>query len=413
MKMATSLQKTQAGYKKTDIGVIPNDWDVKYLSELFSFSGGFTASRDQLSDNGFCYLHYGDIHKSDKTFIDVSDEYADIPKLDVPLNRIPKKALLNDGDIVFVDASEDDEGASKHIVVRNVKGVTYISGLHTIVSKSKDESLDNLYKQFCFQTRNVKRQFKFYAVGTKVSGISKTNIQKIQVPVPPKPEQSAVAKVLSDIDRLISSLNELISKKQNIKQGTMQELLTGKKRLPGFNGKWEVKKLGEVAEIKTGKKNNDDKIEEGLYPFFVRSQQIERINSYSFDGEAILIPGEGNIGSIYHYINGRFDYHQRVYKISNFAEQYSGKFIYLSMSQNFNTHAMKNSVKATVDSLRLPTFQEFEIAFPPTKEEQTAIASVLSDMGAEIEQLEQKLDKYKMIKQGMMQELLTGRTRLI
>jgi len=215
MKMATSLQKTQAGYKKTDIGAIPDDWDVKYLSELFTFSGGFTASRDQLSDNGFCYLHYGDIHKSNKTFIDVSDEYADIPKLNIPLNRIPKKALLNDGDIVFVDASEDDEGASKHIVVRNAKGVTYISGLHTIVSKSRDKSIDNLYKEYCFQTRDIKRQFYFYAVGTKVSGISKTNIEKIQIPVPPKPEQNTIAKALSEIDTLILSLKELISKKCN------------------------------------------------------------------------------------------------------------------------------------------------------------------------------------------------------
>ena len=410
--MATSLQKTQAGYKKTDIGVIPNDWDVKYLSELFSFSGGFTASRDQLSDNGFCYLHYGDIHKSDKTFIDVSDEYADIPKLDVPLNRIPKKALLNDGDIVFVDASEDDEGASKHIVVRNVKGVTYISGLHTIVSKSKDESLDNLYKQFCFQTRNVKRQFKFYAVGTKVSGISKTNIQKIQVPVPPKPEQSAVAKVLSDIDRLISSLNELISKKQNIKQGAMQELLTGKRRLQGFSSEWKEKKLGEVVgRITTGKLDANAMAENGEYRFYTCAKNYYFIDRYAFDTEALLVSGNGaNVGYIHHY-KGKFNAYQRTYVLSDFSENIL--FIKLFMDRNLQERIRVEVNAGNTPYITMDTLSEMSILFPPTKEEQTAIATILSDMDTEIEELEQKLDKYKMIKQGMMQELLTGRTRLI
>ena len=91
----------------------------------------------------------------------------------------------------------------------------------------------------------------------------------------------------------------------------MQKLLTPKKD-------WEVKNLGEIAEIYTGKKNNQDKVENGRYPFFVRSQIVESINTYSFDGEAILVPGEGNIGKIFHYINGNFDFHQRVYKISDF-----------------------------------------------------------------------------------------------
>lgn len=206
-------------------------WEVKFLAELFTFSGGYTASREELSEEGFCYLHYGDIHKSNKTYIDVSEEYSDIPKLDIPINRVSKKSVLNTGDIVFVDASEDDEGASRHIVVRNSQNIIYISGLHTIVLKSKDESLDNTYKQYCFQTRDVKMQFKFYAVGTKVSGISKTNIEKIQIPVPPKPEQTAIAQILLGIDAEIEELEQKLDKYRMIKHGMMQELLTGQTRL--------------------------------------------------------------------------------------------------------------------------------------------------------------------------------------
>jgi len=139
---------------------------------------------------------------------------------------------------------------------------------------------------------------------------------------------------------------------------------------------------------------------------------VERINSYSFDGEAILVPGEGGIGTIFHYINDKFDYHQRVYKISNFYEGISGLFTYYYMLINFNQQAMKNSVKATVDSLRLPTFKEFEITYPSDPKEQVAIANVLSDMDSDIEELKQKKVKYEKIKEGMMQQLLTGRIRL-
>ena len=159
-------------------------WEVEPLGNIFKFSGGFSASRDQLSSEGYCYLHYGDIHKSSKTFIDVQAEYQNIPKLNIPLKRVSNASLLSDGDVVFVDASEDDEGTSKHIVVINKDDTPYISGLHTIVAKCKTSALDHTYRRYCFQTRDIKRQFYFYAVGTKVSGISKTNIAKIFIPIP-------------------------------------------------------------------------------------------------------------------------------------------------------------------------------------------------------------------------------------
>ena len=144
-----------------------------------------------------------------------------------------------------------------------------------------------------------------------------------------------------------------------------------------------------------------------------RSQSVEKINSYSFDGEAILIPGEGNIGKIFHYINGKFDYHQRVYKISDFKEGCFGKYIYRYVSEYFGNHAMQNSVKATVDSLRLPTFQVFEIPFPPAYEDQIEIATILSDIDSELTALETKLEKYRNVKLGMIQNLLTGKIRLV
>jgi type I restriction enzyme S subunit len=228
-----------------------------------------------------------------------------------------------------------------------------------------------------------------------------------------KQEQSRIAEALSDIDKLIASLSKMIEKKRLMKQGAMQQLLTGKKRLPGFEGEWENVYLGNIADIRTGKRNGDEATPTGKYCFFVRSQDIFRIDDYSYDGEAILIPGEGGIGSIFHYINGKFDYHQRVYKISDFSKNYCCKFVYYYLQQYFGAWAQMLTVKATVDSLRLDTFKNFKMYIPNTYNEQSAIANILTTMDNEIESLEEERDKYIRVKEGMMQKLLTGQIRLV
>jgi type I restriction enzyme S subunit len=207
------------------------EWDEKPLGELFAFSGGLTASRDQLSSVGYFYLHYGDIHTSKKSYVDVHAEYQNIPKLDTPLTKVSPASLLADGDVVFVDASEDDAGTSRHVVVVNPHGVPFISGLHTIVGKAKSDALDHRYRRYCFQTSAVQAQFRFFAAGTKVSGVSKTNIAKITVQVPSGPEQSAIALVLADMDEAIAAIEARLAKARQLKQGMMQQLLTGSIRL--------------------------------------------------------------------------------------------------------------------------------------------------------------------------------------
>lgn len=252
---------------------------------------------------------------------------------------------------------------------------------------------------------------KFQAGGNR-QGLNFKQVGSIAVMAPQIREQDAISGVLCGADELISSLRALIAKKRAIKQGMMQELLTGRTRLPDFAGNWEETTLGAVSRIKTGSRNNQDKVANGEYPFFVRSATVEKIDTYSYDTEAILVPGEGGIGSIFHYINGMFEVHQRVYTISDFSPNVAGKFVYYYMREFFGLHAMEHSVKATVDSLRLPTFKSFELRLPPTRAEQDAIAITLGDADTEIEALERRLEATRAIKQGMMQELLTGRTRL-
>lgn len=175
---------------------------------------------------------------------------------------------------------------------------------------------------------------------------------------------------------------------------------------------WKIVRLGEVSNIETGSRNNQDKVESGQYPFFVRSDVVERIDTYSHECEAIIIPGEGGIGNIFHYINGRFELHQRVYKVSDFMVNMHGKFVYYAMAQFFGTHAMRHTVKATVDSLRLPTFKKFSFPAPQSRLEQCAIAEALSDVDGLIESLESLITKKQAVKDGTMQQLLTGKTRL-
>lgn len=244
-------------------------------------------------------------------------------------------------------------------------------------------------------------------------GLNKNLLNSLEIVFPKSiAEQRAIAEALSDIDGLIAALDKKIAKKRLIKQGAMQQLLTGKKRLPGFTEPWVEKKLGAISHIKTGSCNGDQAVDNGKYPFFVRSQKVYAIDSYSYDGEAILVPGEGGIGNIFHYINGKFDYHQRVYKISDFADDVCGKYIFIYMLRYFGEYALSLSVKATVDSLRLPTFEEFVICLPIDIKEQQAIAVILTDMDKEIADLEAKRDKYRLLKSGMMQKLLTGQIRL-
>src|SRR5690625_1289357 len=124
---------------------------------------------------------------------------------------------------------------------------------------------------------------------------------------------------------------------------------------------WEPQSIKEFAQITTGNKNTEDKISDGKYPFFVRSAKVERINSYTFDGEAVLTAGDGvGTGKIFHYINGKFDIHQRVYRISNFRSDVDGYYFYLSFRNNFYNRVMSMTAKSSVDSVRLEMISDMK-----------------------------------------------------
>ena len=175
---------------------------------------------------------------------------------------------------------------------------------------------------------------------------------------------------------------------------------------------WKVARIGDNTSIKTGSKNTQDKQDNGDYPFFVRSQEIESISSYSYDGEAVLTAGDGvGTGKVFHYINGRFDLHQRVYRIADFSDQLNGRYFFYQFSTNFYDRIMSMTAKSSVDSVRLDVIADMQIPLPPLPE-QRAIAEALSDVDDLLAALETLIAKKRAIKQAAIQQLLTGATRL-
>lgn len=175
---------------------------------------------------------------------------------------------------------------------------------------------------------------------------------------------------------------------------------------------WGVDIIENVSDITTGNKDTQDKNDFGKYPFIVRSQTVERIDSYSFNGEGILTSGDGvGVGKIYHYLNCKFDYHQRVYLIFNFKPAMVGKFLFYFFRENFFNEVSQYSAKTTVDSVRYDMIAKMNVPIPP-ENEQKEIVKVFNQIELQLSNYENEEEKYNKIKRGLMQDLLKGKVRV-
>ena len=249
-----------------------------------------------------------------------------------------------------------------------------------------------------------------FATGSGVPTLNRNDVHSFEVLVPSCSEQKSIAEALSDTDSLIQSIEKLIDKKKKIKQGTMQQLLTGKKRLPGFSGEWVVRRLGDIVSINKGQLITEKNAQDGTIPVIAGGKKPSYYHSFSNrQGKTITISASGaNAGYVGFYTEPIF-----ASDCSTIGENngYSIEFIYyqLSMLQENIYYAQTGGAQPHIHPKDL---KPLLVNYTNLKE-QKAIAQVLSDMDAEIEALEEKLEKVKTIKQGMMQELLTGRIRLI
>lgn len=270
-----------------------------------------------------------------------------------------------------------------------------------------------------FLLEYVKRKAFYKKHGEKADGSRKA--KRIQtetflsfpILLPKAEEQQKIADCLSSINELISAQTQKLDALKVHKKSLMQQLFPAegeampKLRFPEFleAGQWGNYVIGDLANVTTGKKDTQDKINDGIYSFFVRSQCVERINSFSYDGEAILTSGDGvGVGKNFHYINGKFDFHQRVYCIFNFKKNIYGKFLYQFFSEHFHDRVKQLSAKNSVDSVRMAMIIEMPVRVPRF-EEQQKIADCLFSIDDIITAQTQKIEALKAHKKGLMQQL--------
>ena len=175
-------------------------------------------------------------------------------------------------------------------------------------------------------------------------------------------------------------------------------------RFKGFTDTWEQRKAKELCNIGTGKSNTQDQVENGLYPFYIRSDIPVKSNKYLYDCEAVITIGDGNIGRVFHYVNGKFDLHQRCYKMTDFQDIW-GKYFYYFFSTRFYDRAMKMTAKATVDSVRLEMISEMDIWKPIQIDEQKKIAEFFTNLDNLITLHQRKYDKLTNVKKSMLEKM--------
>ena len=252
-------------------------------------------------------------------------------------------------------------------------------------------------------------KFEKELTGTTIKNLSLATVRNTKFLLPNLKEQTKIAEFLSAVDDKISQLSRQLELLNQYKKGVMQKIFSQEIRFKNDNGEdfeeWENSFIGNECKITTGNKDTQNKIDDGIYPFFVRSQTVERINSYSMDCEAILTSGDGvGVGKNYHYINGKFDFHQRVYCLYDFSERLNGKYLFIYFSQFFFDRVKRLSAKNSVDSVRMDMISKMEIKLPSTPE-QEKIAGFLTAIDERIDHTTAQLTYTKQWKKGLLQQM--------
>lgn len=399
------MTTTPKKYKQTEIGSIPDDWEVKELGELTErIIGGGTPSR---SNPNF----WGN---------------------EIPWVTVKDFATFNGFQTQEYITKEGLKNSASHLIPKGVIITSTRMGLGKVVIYNVDVSINQDLKAI-FPKKNIDTNFFYYwfqfnakniedlGSGSTVMGISLPDLKKIKVKLPTFPEQTAIANALNDADALITQLEKLIVKKRQIKQGAMQELLKPKEG-------WVEKKLGDLGECFIGLTYNPKNVK-STGKLVLRSSNIQG-NKLTYDDNVFVdmaIPekirnqkgdilicvrnGSRNLIGKCAYINGRAIGETFGAFMAVFRSSYN-EFIFHVFQSDIIKRQIEEHIGATINQITNKSLNSFVIPFPP-KVEQTQIAQTLSDMDAEIAGLEQKLAKYRKLKAGMMQNLLTGKIRLV
>lgn len=315
-----------------------------------------------------------------------------------------KRSILKEGDILFAIAGAT---IGKNAIIQ--KELLPANTNQALAIVRLKEGYSNV---FISKVLNSPLMEKYIDSNISTGAQPNLNLKQIgdfSFNLPEVKEQTKIASFLSAVDEKISQLTQKHKLLSQYKQGMMQKLFSQQIRFKADDGSefgaWENSYIGNECKITTGNKDTQNKVDDGLYPFFVRSQTVEKINSYSMDCEAILTSGDGvGVGKNYHYINGKFDFHQRVYCLYEFSEKLIGKYLYIYFSNHFYDRVKRLSAKNSVDSVRMDMISKMEIKLP-CREEQTKIANFLSAIDQKIEVVAQQIEQAKKWKKGLLQQM--------
>lgn len=421
--------------KQTEIGLIPEDWEVKSLGDSVDILRGGSPRpiENYLTTNadGINWIKIGDVKPNDK-YIRKTEEKI------IPEGKSRSREVKK-GDFIL---SNSMSFGRPYILA--IDGCIH-DGWLTIQKYA--ETFDKEFLYYLLGSDEVFNQYVQMAAGSSVQNLNKDKVADLQLKIPPLPEQQRIAKALSDVDALISTTEKLIQKKKNIKQGTMQNLITGKKRLPGFGPQtkspaykqtelglipedWEVMSLGEFCQIKDGTHGTYARVENGYLLLSAKNilngkldiQESESLISENAYKEIVkngfpkkkdlLISCVGTIGRCCIFDTDEEIAFQRSVAFIR-QNQIDNLFLMYFIQSDLFQKQLREAVNAsTLGGVYLEAFNPLQISFSSDKKEQTAIANVLSSMDKEIETLNTKLEKYRNLKTAMMQQLLTGKIRL-
>ena len=401
--------EVKPGYKQTEVGVIPEEWNVEPLGELSEFvTSGSRGWAQFYSESGAVFIRSQNVRDGRLSFEDV--QYVS-PPTGAEGNRT--KVRLNDllititgnsvGNVALVEQTFDEAYISQHVGLVRLKEPTSGAFIYRYLSPNSPGN----------------PQIAGSQSGQSKPGLNLQNLKDFRIALPPTPnELHTIATALSDVDGLLGGLDRLIAKKRDLKQAAMQQLLTGQTRLPGFHGEWEVNTVAELEKQKLVKLSRGQVISKkdidntpGDFPIYSSSIHNDglfgRYGDFMFDEELITWSVDGG-GNFFHRRKHKFS----VTNVCGFMRVDTSRIDYRFFAAELQLLHSRKSFDYQSKAHPSVVRKEYEVQLPPLPE-QTAIAEVLTEMDGELAVLEQRREKTRALKQAMMQELLTGRTRLV
>ena len=407
------------------IGEIPSHWDEYRLKYLLSRSAAGVWGDDEKEDeNDIVCFRIADFDYGHGILKFDNITYRNIQK-----NQLVGR-LLSQGDLLIEKSGGGDSTPVGRVVRYNYDSQATCSNFIHSISVKESFSSNFLY-YFFYSLYANKENLLYFNQTTGIQNLKVGEYLSQSIYLPPLEEQKAIAEWLDvkcgEIDKLIATQQRRIELLQELRQSIITRAVTrginpdaplrdsGIDWIGQIPAHWEIKKMRFLCKMETGTRDTINKVDDGEYPFYVRSPKIERINTYSFDGEAVLMAGDGvGAGKVIHYANGKFDYHQRVYNFHDYKEVKT-LFAYYYLLSNFRYKIEEGGAKNTVDSVRLPWLKDFPICIPP-RSEQNEILYYIEQETAKVDhalqQAERQIELLQELRQSVITEAVTGKRKV-